>query len=63
MRMINECLEMTYAKRAEIDAYDHDLRNRERKAMIEERKELRSKFGNRKERRAEQSRRRKEFAR
>lgn len=52
MRMINDCLEMTVAKRAEIDAYDNDRRHLERKAMIEERRERRGE-GNRKQRRAE----------
>lgn len=58
MRMINDCLEMTEAKRAEIDAFDNDLRHRERKAMIEERRERRGE-GNRKDRRAEAARLRK----
>lgn len=59
MRMINDCLDMTQDKMNELKAYDHDICNRERKAMIEERKELRGEFGNRKQRRVEQSRQRK----
>lgn len=59
MRMINDCLDITQAKINELKAYDHDMHNSERKAMIEWRKELRGEFGNRKQRRIEQSKQRK----
>ena len=49
MEMINRCLEITKAKRAELEGFDR--RHAERKAMIEERRERRGEFGNRKERR------------
>ena len=51
MEMINRCLEISAAKRAELE--DADRRN-ERKAKIAERREHRSPdFGNRKQRRRE----------
>lgn len=50
MEMINRCLEITDAKRREIEEHDFERRHAERKAMIEERRERRGE-GNRKERR------------
>lgn len=57
MEMINRCLEITAAKRAELDEFDR--RHAERKAMIEERRERRGE-GNRKERRRQAALDRKE---
>lgn len=55
MEMINRCLEISTAQRAEIKRLDQqqvDQRHFERKAMIAERKENHSaEFGNRKQRR------------
>lgn len=59
MDMINRCLEITDAKRAEIEAHD---RHRQRKEMIAMRRERREEMGegNRKERRRQAALERKE---
>lgn len=60
MEMINRCLDITEAKRAELEEFDR--RHAERKAMIEEKRERRGEFGNRKERRRQAALDRKEKA-
>lgn len=52
MEMINRCLEITDAKRAEVEEYDRrHVKRKEMIAMRRERREALGEYGNRKERR------------
>jgi hypothetical protein len=51
MEMINRCLEISEAKRAELEAHDRHAKRKEAIAARRDLREMSGEFGNRKERR------------